>query len=197
MVDAELHSDEKKCSEGHECCCDNEEDEGSAKDFNEQEKIESLEEEVKSLKDTLLRNFAETENLRKRLAKEKSDVEKYANSKFAKDLLVVIDNFNRVTESKKTIEEAINNNDALKAFFDGVVLCGKELLSVFARHGIKPIDINEGEEFNPHYHQVVLEVEKEDCKPGTIVEVFQHGYIYNDRLLRPTMVSVSKKHEQI
>ena len=156
-------------------------------------KINALEEEVRSLKDTLLRKVAESENLRKRLEKEKDDVEKYANTKFARDFLSVIDNFDRVSENSKNITEKINTDNMLKVFFDGVVLCGKELLGVFKKHGITIIEVSEGDSFNPQYHQAMCEVESDEHDQGVIIKVFQHGYLYRDRLLRPTMVSVSKK----
>jgi len=158
-----------------------------------QKKIDDLEDEVKSLKDTLLRKMAEMENLRKRLEKERDDSEKYANSKFAKDLLGVIDNFDRVSENFRSISKKISEDDSLKAFLDGVLICGKELISVLKKHGISQIDVSEGDQFDPQYHQAMCEIESKDHKPGSIIEVLQVGYIYHDRLLRPSMVSVSKK----
>lgn len=158
-----------------------------------QKKIEALEAEVATLKDTLLRKLAETDNLRKRLEKEKNDVEKYANARFAKDLLSVIDNFDRVMNSLASIEEKIKDDTALKPFFEGVSLCGKELLSVFKKHGIAQVEVSEGTRFDPHYHQAMCEIESKDHEVGTVINVMQSGYVYHDRLLRPAMVSVAKK----
>ena len=155
-----------------------------------QRKTEALEEEVKSLKDTLLRKMAEMENLRKRLEKERDDAEKYANSKFAKDLLGVIDNFNRVSENAKSFSE---KDDNLKAIFEGVDLCGKELVSVLKKHGIFQVGTSKGDSFDPQYHQAMCEIESKDHRPGSIIEVFQDGYVCHERLLRPSMVSVAKK----
>lgn len=160
---------------------------------NDQEKIESLEGEVKSLKDTLLRKMAEFDNLRKRLEKERDDSEKYANSRFAKDLIGVVDNFDRVAENYQSISEKIAEDATLKAFLDGVLLCGKELVSIFKKHGISQIEVSEGDAFNPQYHQAMCEIESSDNKPGSVIKVFQVGYVYHGRLLRPSMVSVSKK----
>lgn len=160
---------------------------------NDQEKIESLEGEVKSLKDTLLRKMAEFDNLRKRLEKERDDSEKYANSRFAKDLIGVVDNFDRVAENYQSISEKIAEDATLKAFLDGVLLCGKELVSIFKKHGISQIEVSEGDAFNPQYHQAMCEIESSDHKPGSVIKVFQIGYVYHGRLLRPSMVSVSKK----
>lgn len=163
-------------------------------DLTPQKRIEELESEVATLKDTLLRKLAETDNLRKRLEKEKNDAEKYANAKFAKDLLSVIDNFDRVTSNLASVEEKIKADAALKPFFDGVSLCGKELLSVFKKHGIAQIEVSEGAtHFDPHYHQAMCEIECREHNPGTIISVMQCGYVYHDRLLRPAMVSVAKK----
>ncbi len=163
-------------------------------DLTPQKRIEELESEVATLKDTLLRKLAETDNLRKRLEKEKNDAEKYANAKFAKDLLSVIDNFDRVTSNLASVEEKIKADAALKPFFDGVSLCGKELLSVFKKHGIAQIEVSEGAtHFDPHYHQAMCEIECREHNPGTIINVMQCGYVYHDRLLRPAMVSVAKK----
>ena len=170
-----------------------EQEEDTQSDSTLQKKIESLETEVATLKDTLLRKLAETENLRKRLEKEKNDAEKYANGKFAKDLLSVIDNFDRVTNNLSAIEEKIKDDAMLKPFFDGVSLCGKELLSVFKKHGITQVEVAEGTHFDPHYHQAMCEIESKDHKPGTVMNVMQSGYVYHDRLLRPAMVSVAKK----
>ena len=129
-----------------------------------------------------------------RLEKEKNDAEKYANAKFAKDLLSVIDNFDRVTSNLASVEEKIKADAALKPFFDGVSLCGKELLSVFKKHGIAQIEVSEGAtHFDPHYHQAMCEIECREHNPGTIINVMQCGYVYHDRLLRPAMVSVAKK----
>ena len=141
--------------------------EDTQSDSTLQKKIEELETEVATLKDTLLRKLAETENLRKRLEKEKNDAEKYANGKFAKDLLSVIDNFDRVTNNLSAIEEKIKDDATLKPFFNGVSLCGKELLSVFKKHGITQVEVSEGTRFDPHYHQAMCEIESKDHKPGT------------------------------
>ncbi|MDR1983095.1 MAG: nucleotide exchange factor GrpE [Holosporaceae bacterium] len=162
-------------------------------DFEEQ--IKKLKEEIRVLSDALLRKAAESENLRKRLEKEKEEAIKYSNAKFAKDLLSVIDNFERVTENSISIKEKIETDVNLKALFDGILLCEKELISVFKKHGIVKTEIKEGDEFNPEYHQAMCELCSPDHKAGSVIKVLQTGYTYHDRLLRPAMVSVSKKHE--
>lgn len=160
-----------------------------------QKTIERLEQEVAALKDTLLRKLAESDNLRKRLEKEKNDAEKYANGRFAKDLLSVVDNLDRVTKSLPTVRDKVEADAALKPFFEGVLLCGKELLSVFKKHGITQIEVSEGARFDPHYHQAMCEIESTDHEAGVVISVMQSGYVYHDRLLRPAMVSVAKKKD--
>ncbi|MDR0632326.1 MAG: nucleotide exchange factor GrpE [Holosporaceae bacterium] len=158
-----------------------------------EDQVQKLKDEIGMLKDTVLRKMAESENLRKRLEKEKEEVIRYSNAKFAKDLLAVVDNFERVSENSASIKEKIETDDGLKAFFAGIELCEKELISTFKRHGIYRTEVKEGDEFNPEYHQAMCELDSPDHKAGVIIKVFQTGYIYNDRLLRPAMVSVSKK----
>jgi molecular chaperone GrpE len=158
-----------------------------------EEQIQKLKEEISLLQDNLLRKAAESENLRKRLEKEKEDAIKYSNTKFAKDLLATLDNFERAMENSVSMEEKIKTNVDFKAFFDGILLCEKEILSTFKKHGISRTEVKEGDEFNPEFHMAMCELESSDHKAGTVIKVFQTGYICNDRLLRPAMVSVSRK----
>jgi molecular chaperone GrpE len=164
---------------------------GETVDPNEQ--IQKLEKDVDLLRDALLRKAAESDNLRKRLEKEKEDAIKYSNAKFAKDLLPILDNFERVSENSVSVKEKIESDPGLKALFDGISLCEKELIATFKKHGISRIKVGEGDEFNPEYHQAMCELDSPDHKIGSVIQVFQTGYLYNDRLLRPAMVSVSKK----
>ncbi|GHT90905.1 protein GrpE [Alphaproteobacteria bacterium] len=157
-----------------------------------QKKINELESEIHVLKDTLLRKIAESENLRKRLEKEKDEAIKYSNNRFARDLLVVLDNFDKVSENFPAISAKTDEDQTLRAFFDGVILCGKELMTVFNKNGLSKVNVSVGDAFDPNYHQAMCELESKDNKPGTILQIFQAGYVHNDRLLRPTMVSVSK-----
>lgn len=191
--DSDINEDtaEKKIEKDCEGSCEN------AADLSQNTNtIEKLEQEVATLKDTLLRKLAESDNLRKRLEKEKNDAEKYANGKFAKDLLSVIDNFDRVTKNLSTIQEKVEADAALKPFFEGVLLCGKELLSVFKKHGITQVEVSEGTHFDPHYHQAMCEIESTDHEPGVVINVMQSGYVYHDRLLRPAIVSVAKNSKK-
>ncbi|MDR1561318.1 MAG: nucleotide exchange factor GrpE, partial [Holosporaceae bacterium] len=143
--------------------------------------------------ETVLRKAAELENIRKRTEKEKEEAIKYSNGKFAKDLLSIADNFERVMENSASIKDKTANDTSLKALLDGVLLCKKELLSIFKKHGIFQIEISDGATFDPQCHQAMCEVNSSDHDEGTIIQVLQMGYMHYDRLLRPAMVTVSKK----
>lgn len=152
--------------------------------------IETLDNEVASLKDRLLREMAEMENLRKRSAREKADATKFAITGFARDMINVGDNLNRALQA---LPEDVRENaaDEIKNLFVGVEMTNQEMLNVFDRNGIKqlnPID----EKFNPNFHQTMFEVPNEDVVSGTVVEVVQVGYAIGDRILRPALVGVAK-----
>ncbi len=145
--------------------------------------------EVAAKHDSYLRAVAETENVRRRLEKEKEETAKYAISKFAKDILSVGDNFQRVIASVP--KDAVDTDPALKTLLDGVVLAERDYRGALERHGIKTID-PAGQPFNPHHHQAVMEREDADVPAGTVLQVFQVGYLIDDRCLRPAMVVVSR-----
>ncbi len=169
-------------------------EEAEAIDNKEQKDLSiELTEQISVLKDALLRKTAEMENTRKRLEKEKEEAIKYSNKSFAKDLLSVLDNFERINMGFDSLKEKVEKDSNLKAYFDGISLCEKELLSTFKKYGISKIEVSEGDNFNHEYHQAMCEVEDKNHPAGSIVKILQTGYRYNDRLLRPTMVSVSKK----
>lgn len=150
----------------------------------------SLEEEVISLKDKLIRQVAETENLRKRSEREREDTARYAVTKFARDMLEILDNLDRALQACDNQED--NLGSAGKTLLEGVTLTHKTLLSAFDRHHIKKIT-PKGEKFDHNAHQAMFEIESDEHDPGTIMEVVQPGYLLHDRLLRPAMVGVSKK----
>ncbi len=139
--------------------------------------------------DAHLRAAAEMENVRRRLEKEKEETARYAISKFAKDILSVGDNFQRAIAAVP--KEAVASDPALKTLLDGVVLAEKDFISALERHGVKAID-PAGQPFNPHHHQAVMEREDASVPAGTVLQVFQSGYLIDDRCLRPAMVVVSR-----
>jgi molecular chaperone GrpE len=150
--------------------------------------IAQLRRDVAEYKDKFLRAHAEMENLRRRTEREKEDTAKYANTRFARDLLTVGDNFQRALAAVP--EGAADVDPALKSLIEGVGITEREFASVLERHGVTRIDAD-GEPFDPHLHQAVMEMPRPDVPAGTVVQVFQAGYTIADRSLRPAMVAVS------
>ena len=161
---------------------------------NVQEKIElSPEDKIKELEDKLARTFAEMENQRRRFEKEKDDAFDYGGFTFAKEALSLIDNLAR---SKLILEsdETLKNTEALKKTLEHFDIIDKDLISIFTKNNIKPIDcINK--KLDPNLHQAMMEIEDDQKEPGTIVQEVQKGFMIKDRLLRPSLVGVSKKTE--
>jgi len=156
---------------------------------SEKDPIIYLEGKVEELNDKLLRSLAESQNLRKIHDKEKEDLIKYSSSNFAREVLNIADNLERAFDLLKNNPEF--NNDKFKDVKIGIELIEKELFNSFERNGIKSID-SVGKKFDPNFHQALNEVES-DKEEGTIVNEIQKGYMLYDRLLRPAMVSISKK----
>ena len=151
--------------------------------------IAALQAEAADFKDKWLRAHAEIENLRKRSEREKEDIAKYATSRLARDIVTVGDNFQRAISAVPA--DAAENDPALKSFLEGVTLTERELLNALERHGIRRQEAM-NEPFNPHLHQAVMEIPRSDVAEGTIVQVFQPGFMIEDRVLRPAMVAVAK-----
>lgn len=145
--------------------------------------------EVAAKQDAYLRAVAETENVRRRLEKEKEETAKYAISKFAKDILNVGDNFQRAIAAVP--KDAVDTDPALKTLLDGVILAERDYKTALERHGVRIID-PAGQPFNPHHHQAVMEQENANVPAGTVLQVYQVGYMIDDRNLRPAMVVVSR-----
>jgi len=157
----------------------------------EQKKELSLEEEIDNLKDKLTRTFAEMENQRRRFEKEKEDAFEYGGFAFAKESLNLLDNLER---SKLSLEndEKLKNTETLKKVTEHLDVINKDILSIFKKNSIEPIkSINE--KLDPNLHQAMMEIEDESKEPGTIVQEIQKGFMMKDRLLRPSLVGVSKK----
>lgn len=150
--------------------------------------IAELRRENSDLKDKFLRAHADMDNLRKRMEREKEDAGKYANTRFARDLLTIGDTFKRALASVPA--EAAEADAALKGLVDGVELTEREFLSVLEKNGVKRIDA-QGQPFNPHLHQAVMQQANPNVPEGTVLTVFQEGYTIEDRTLRPAMVIVS------
>jgi molecular chaperone GrpE len=153
-----------------------------------EERIAALEAEVADVQDKLLRALAETENVRRRAQRERSDAEKYSIGRFAEGLLSVADNLRRALDS---LPESDAKDERTRNLLAGVAATERELLAAFERHALKRID-PKGEKFDHNFHQAVFEAENTGRPSGTIVEVLQPGYVLHDRLLRPAMVGVAK-----
>jgi len=176
------------------------EDEGSAKKKDQLEKKitpkkeETPEEKLKATQEKLLRTMAEMENQRRRFEKEKREAFEYGGFNFAAESLLLIDNIDRAITSFKN-DESLKNNKDLNKVIDGIEVVKKDLVSIFKKNGIEPIEcINK--KFDPNFHQAMLEVENNTKDPGTIVQEIQKGYMMKDRLLRPSLVGVAKKIQE-
>lgn len=155
----------------------------------EHEEIVRLKAEAADYKDRLLRTHAEMDNIRKRLEREKTDASKYAISKFARDVVGIGDNVQRAMDAVP--HSAAEQDAAVKSFVEGVAMIDRELLAILGRHGVTRLD-PKGQPFNPHHHQAVVEVPSAEFAAGVITQVFQSGYMLEERVLRPAMVAVSK-----
>jgi molecular chaperone GrpE len=153
------------------------------------ERLNKSEAELADTKDKLLRALAETENQRRRGQRDADDARKYAASNFAKDMLDVADNLRRAIGS---LDPASLQDERVKALVEGVAATERALLAALERHGIKRIDPEIGEKFDPHAHEAMFEVPNSGKPGGSIVQVVQAGYRMHDRLLRPAMVGVAK-----
>ena len=152
------------------------------------------EEKILELQDKLSRAFAEMENQRRRFEKEREDAFNYGGFAFAKETLNLIDNLER---SKQILEndEGLKNSEALKKTLDHFDIINKDMVSILSKNGIIPIN-SIGKKLDPNFHQAMMEVDDDQKEPGTIVQEIQKGFMMKDRLLRPSLVGVSKKTEK-
>lgn len=152
--------------------------------------VETLQAEVASLKDRLLRTMADMENMRRRTEREIADSRVYGATNFARDMLSVVDNLHRGIES---LSDDLRNSDdvALKSFIEGVQLTEADFLSRLTRHGVKKLD-PKGQKFDPNMHEALFEVPDESMPSGTVAQVVEAGYTIGDRVLRPAKVGVSR-----
>jgi len=168
-------------------------DKGEENLKNKDETIEELtpQEEIEKLKDKLARAFAEMENQRRRYEKEKDDAFEYGGFAFAREALNLLDNLER---SKISLEndDTLKNTDTLKKVIEHFDIINEDMLSIFKKNNIEPIkSINE--KLDPNLHQAMMEIEDDSKEQGTILQEIQKGFMMKDRLLRPSLVGVSKK----
>ena len=147
--------------------------------------IEEKDNEIKELNDKYLRLYAETENMRKRLEREKKDFLEYANESVLKDLLPIIDNMERAIEHSE-------QNSNIEDFIKGIELTLNSFLKVLEKYGVKPVDALH-KPFDPNFHEAMQVQETDEFEPNTVVQQLQKGYTFKERLLRPALVIVSKK----
>ena len=160
-----------------------------------EEKIElTPEDKIKELEEKLARTLAEMENQRRRFEKEKDDAFEYGGFSFARESLNLIDNFDRAKLSLEN-DEKIKNSDLLQKVLDHLDVIKKDLISIFKKNNIEEI-IAIDKKLDPNLHQAMMEVEDDNKEPGTIVQEIQKGFKMKDRLLRPSLVAVSKKTEK-
>ena len=160
---------------------------------NEPPKEITLEEKILELEDKLARAFAEMENQRRRFEKEREDAFNYGGFSFAKETLNLIDNLER---SKQILEndETLKNSETLKKALEHFDIINKDMVSILSKNGINPID-SIGKKLDPNFHQAMMEIDDDQKEPGTIIQEIQKGFMMKDRLLRPSLVGVSKKAE--
>jgi len=158
------------------------------------EKELSPEEKIKDLEDKVTRTLAEMENQRRRYEKEKEDAFEYGGFAFARENLNLIDNLERAKQSLEN-DETLKNSEALKKTLEHLEIINKDLISIFKKNNIEPIDsINK--KLDPNIHQAMMEIENDQKEPGTVIQEIQKGFMMKDRLLRPALVGVAKKLEK-
>ena len=158
---------------------------------NEKQTEPTIEEKIVELEDKLARTFAEMENQRRRFEKEKEEAYEYGGFAFAKEALNLLDNLERSKQILKN-DELLKNSDALKKTLEHLDIINKDLISIFSKNNIKPIE-SLNKKLDPNFHQAMMEIEDNQKEPGTIIQEIQKGFTIKDRLLRPSLVGVSKK----
>ena len=170
--------------------------ENTESDINKKEADDeiNIEDQIKVLEDKLARTLAEMENQRRRFEKEKDDAFEYGGFSFARESLNLIDNFDRAKQSLEN-DEKIKDSDVLKKTLEHLDIVKKDLISIFKKNNIEEI-VALDKKLDPNLHQTMMEVEDNNKEPGTIVQEIQKGFKMKDRLLRPSLVAVSKKTEK-
>ena len=161
------------------------------KENAEEAKELSLDEKIKELEEKIVRLYAEMENQRRRYDKEKDEAFEYGGFSFAKEALNLLDNLERSKESLNN-DETIKDQDILKKVISHLDVIYKDMLSIFKKNNIEPIKSID-QKLDPNLHQAMMEIEDNSKEPGTIVQEIQKGFLMKDRLLRPSLVGVSKK----
>ena len=161
---------------------------------NEKEKELTPEEKIIDLEDKLSRAYAEMENQRRRYEKEKDDAFEYGGFSFAREALNLLDNLDRSKISLSN-DEKLKNSDSLKKITEHIDIIQKDMISIFKKNSIEPISSID-KKMDPNFHQAMMEIEDDNKEPGTIVQEIQKGFMMKDRLLRPSLVAVSKRRPE-
>ena len=164
------------------------------KEEKEEKKELTVEEKLKNTEDKLLRSLAELENQRNRFEKDLKEAIDFGGFNFARENLSILDNLQRAYISIKN-DGTLKNNKDLDKFLKNIEIIEKNLLSIFKKNKIEKINTLK-KKFDPNFHQAMTEIEDNKVEPGTIIQEIQAGYMFGERLLRPSLVSVSKKSEQ-
>ena len=154
----------------------------------------TLEEKLKDTEEKLLRSLAEIDNQRKRFEKDIQEALEFGGFNFAKENLVILDNLQRAYISIKS-DPSLKGNKYLDKFFSNIQIIEKDLISIFKKNKIEKID-TKNKKFDPNFHQAMTEMEDDKVEPGTIVQEMLPGYMFGNRLLRASLVAVSKKKTQ-
>ena len=182
----------------HEKSLSNDEIESRKIDLKEEKSIskkkESVEDKFKATEEKLLRSMAEMENQRRRSEKERQEAFEFGGFNFARESLSLLDNIDRAISSFKN-DATLKNNKDLDKIIDGIEIIKKDLISIFKKNNIEAIECL-NKKFDPNFHQAILEIEDEKTDPGIVVQEVQKGYMMKGRLLRPSLVGVSKKIEE-
>ena len=164
------------------------------KEKQEAKKEETVEEKLKSIEEKLLRTLAEMENQRRRFEKERQEAFEFGGFNLARESLSLLDNIDRAINSFKN-DENLKKNEDLEKIINGIEIVKKDLVSIFKKNNIEAIECL-NKKFDPNFHQAMLEIEDDNKNPGTVVQEIQKGYMMKDRLLRPSLVGVTKKREE-
>ena len=193
IIDTSINLDQDKSidTEKTEVNLNTDNKQETVQDLKEEVKEPSSEEKIAELEDKVARTLAEMENQRRRFEKEKEDAFEYGGYSFAKEALSLIDNLDR---SKHVLEsdDKLKETEALKKTLDHLEIIKKDLISIFEKNNIKPIE-SLNKKLDPNFHQAMMEIEDSSKEPGTIIQEIQKGFTMKERLLRPSLVGVSKK----
>jgi molecular chaperone GrpE len=157
-------------------------------------KEETIEDKLKVTQEKLLRTMAEMENQRRRFEKENQEAYEFGGFNLARESLSLLDNIDRAIISFKN-DENLRNNKNLNKIIDSIEIIKQDLVSIFKKNGITPIECM-NKKFDPNFHQAMLELEDNTKDAGTVIQEIQKGFMMKDRLLRPTLVGVTKKREE-